>query len=99
MSDPQIPPLPANGTPHIHRHGIKGLSARSKDQQQRFARDIEWKVLGPMPVNAFLDEFFPNSPDSEMKLRELGIKSDEIDFASVPDSPSKRERCKMVLSA
>ena len=41
-----------------------------------------------MPVNAFLDEFFPNPPNSGMGLGELETKFDEINFASVPDSPS-----------
>jgi len=41
-----------------------------------------------MPVNAFLEEFFPNPPDSEMGFGELGIKFNEINFGSVPDSPS-----------
>ena len=96
MSDPRTPPIrsppSAGGTPRIHRHGAHGLSARSKDQQQRFARDIEWKVLGPMPVDAFLEEFFPNPPDPEVEFLRLGIDSDEINFASVPNSPSNEEQ-------
>jgi hypothetical protein len=98
MSDPQTPPsqppLPAKGAPPIHRHGISGLPARSKDQQQRFAHDIERKVLGPMPVKTFLNEFFPD-PDS----LDLGDLDNEINFASVPDSPSnEREMYKGLVS-
>lgn len=57
---------------------------RSKDQQQRFAHDIEWKVVGPMPIHAFLDEFFPDPPNFEAEF-------DAIKFDSVPDSPGKEE--------
>ena len=95
MSDPKTPPSqppPPTGTsPRFHRHSVDGLSARSKDQQQRFAHDIEWKVLGPMPTDAFLDEFFPNPPDLEVEFKELGIEPTEINFASVPDSPKNEE--------
>ena len=37
-----------------------------------------------MPVDEFLDEFFPNPP-------ELDINCDEISFASIPDSPAREE--------
>ena len=67
---------------------------RSKDQQRRFAHDIEWNVLGPMPTAMFLDKFFPVTPDTEdmetgFNLR--GIKLDEISFNSVPDAPEREE--------
>ena len=44
-----------------------------------------------MPTQEFLDEFFPNPPNPEIEFPLFGINSDEIDFASIPDSPSKEE--------
>lgn len=94
MSDPKTPPsqpLATKGTPRIHRHGVSGLSARSKDQQQRFAHDIEWKVVGPMPTRLFIDELFPDPSDRESQLKVRGIDLSEISFASIPDSPGKED--------
>ena len=91
---PPRPPSPAKTTPRIHRHGVDGLSVRSKDQQQRFAYDIERNVLGPMPTAMFLDKFFPITPnmeDTETAFKVRGIKPDEIGFASVPDAPEREE--------
>ena len=90
MSGPTTPP-PTGTSPRYHRHSVDGLSARSKDQQQRFAHDIEWKVLGPMPTGLFLNEFFPGPPDPEVGFKEFGIDPTEINFASVPDSPKNEE--------
>ena len=62
--------------------------------QRRFAHDIEWKVLGPMPVEEFIDEFFPlppNSPDINTQLRNAGVDYNDIDFTSIPESPGKEE--------
>lgn len=90
--DLKTPPLrsPATeGIPRIHRHGVSGLSARSKDQQQRFVHDIECKVVGPMPTQFFIDEILPNPPNRELELKEYGIDLCEINFPSVPDSPGK----------
>jgi len=72
-------------------HSVDGLFANSKDQQQRYAHEIEWKVVGPMPTDEFLDEFFPNPPDLETGFGELRVNRDEIRFASVPNSPVKKE--------
>ena len=95
MNDSENPPprspSPVGTTPRIHRHGVNGLSVRSKDQQQRFAYDIEWKIVGPMPTAMFLDKFFPNTPDPGIESEKLRIKLDEIKFASVPDSPNREE--------
>jgi hypothetical protein len=95
MSDrktpPPQPPPTTGGIPHIHRHSVDGLSARSKDQQQWFAHDIEWKVIGPMPTQMFLDKYFPDPPDSEIEFKRYGINAEEIKFTSVPDSPGKEE--------
>lgn len=44
-----------------------------------------------MPVDTFLEEFFPNPSDPEVEFLRLGIDSDEINFASVPNSPSNEE--------
>ena len=95
MSGPKTPPLqpppPAGGSPRIHRHGVDGLSARSKDQQRGFAHDIEWKVVGPMPTRTFLDEFLPKHLDLEVEFNQNRFDPNEIKFASVPDSPAKEE--------
>jgi hypothetical protein len=66
------------------------LSDRSRHQQERFAHGIEWKVVGPMPVDEFLDEFFPCSDpmDLDQGLRGEGIAHGKINFDSVPDSPN-----------
>lgn len=42
-------------------------------------------------MGEFLDEFFPNPPDLETGFKELKINYDKIRFASVPDSPVKKE--------
>ena len=63
----------------------KGLSARGdgsgkwkrRDGQEWLAREIEPNILGPMPVQEFLDEFFPNSPNStgiDQELKQEGIE-------------------------
>jgi len=59
--------------------------------QQRYVQDIEWKVIGPMPTDEFLDEFLPNPPDLETGFKELKINYNEILFASIPNSPAKKE--------
>lgn len=43
-----------------------------------------------MPVDEFLDEFFPcsDSMDLEQELKGEGIAHDKINFDSVPDSPN-----------
>ena len=92
MSGPKTPPIESRPTtPRIHRHGANGMPARSKDPQQRYAHDMEWNVVGPMPTDEFLDEFFPNSPDLEINSKTLGIDYDNICFVSVPDTPAKEE--------
>jgi hypothetical protein len=84
---------PPQETPRSYRRGIFDLSDRSRHQQERFAHDIEWKVVGPMPVDEFLDEFFPNSPNSttEIELRAEGVECDDVTFDSVPDEPKREE--------
>lgn len=93
MSSLTVPPPhpPPEGTPRTYRHGIAGLSDRSRDQQKRFAHDIEWKVVGPMPVEDFLNEFFPcsGSMDLDQEFEEEGIAYKDINFDSVPDSPDR----------
>lgn len=95
MSGPKTTPIrPRPATSRIHRHGVNGLSARSKDQQRQDARGIEWNVVGPMPTDQFLDEFFSSPPDLEMESKVLGIDYNEVwlrGFASVPDSPASEE--------
>ena len=95
MSGPEALPVKSPPTTQrIHRHGVDGLSACSKDQQQRYAHDIQWNVIGPMPTHEFLDEFFPKSPESpdlEAELKQHQIDYDKTWFASVPDMPAKEE--------
>ena len=65
-----------------------------ENQQQRFTYHIQWKVLGPMPVKEFLDEFFPRPSDSsdvKTLLENAGVDYRGINFASVPDSPKVEE--------
>ena len=59
--------------------------------RQQYTHDIERKVIGPMPTDELLDEFFPNTPDFETGFKELKIKYDKIRFASIPSSPVKKE--------
>lgn len=44
-----------------------------------------------MSTDDFLDEIFPNPPDLRTGFKELKINYDEIRFASVPNSPAKKE--------
>jgi len=95
MSDPNTTPIQPR-----HRHGVDGLSVRSKDQQLRYAHDIEWNVVGPIPVDEFLEEFFPN-PDLETESGLRGIDYNKIrseSFASVPDSPAREEMYEPLVS-
>ena len=92
MNSPEAPSVqPRPTTPHIHQHGVAGLSNRSKDQQWQHAHDVEWKVVAPMPTDQFLDKFFPSPPDLEVESKTLGFDYDDICFASVPDSPAREE--------
>ena len=47
---------------HAYPQGISGPSQRSKARRERLTREVEPKVLGPMPVQGFLGEFFPTNP-------------------------------------
>lgn len=60
-------------------------------ERRRFAHDIEWKVVGPMPVEEFLDEFSPISLGSEREPGDQGVEWDKINFESVPDSSDGEE--------
>ncbi|KAF9650769.1 hypothetical protein BDM02DRAFT_3259485 [Thelephora ganbajun] len=92
MSEPNTPPQPpSQGTQRIYRYSVDGLSERSKDQQERFAHDIEWKVVGPMPTKTFLEEFLPLSCDPGTDSQEFQFNPNMIDFASVPDLPYREE--------
>ena len=77
---PQNPPI-THSTPHIHQHNAGGLSGVADEQSLRFARDIQWKVVGPMPPDTFLDEFLPCSSKVPR------FKS--VTFSAVPDDPTK----------
>lgn len=52
-------PTITHSTLRIHRHNLDGLSDIAKEQNQRSTRDIEWKVVGPMPPDTFLERFLP----------------------------------------
>ncbi|KAF9650773.1 hypothetical protein BDM02DRAFT_1251659 [Thelephora ganbajun] len=82
MSDPNTSPQPplSQESPPIYRYRAKPF----KDQQERFAYDIERKVLGPMPTEELLKEFFPLSCDLQIDFRKYRSNPHEIDFASVP---------------
>ena len=68
-------------SPRIPRYNVDGLSDKASDQAQRFARDIEWKVVGPTPPDLFLKEFFPQ----RTRTPQFG----DVTFSGVPNKPSK----------
>ena len=55
-----------------------------------------------MPVQEFLDEFFPNSPNStgiDQELKQEGVEYSKIDFDSIPHAPNSEERvCRGLVS-
>lgn len=67
--------------PHFHRRNVEDPSDIAADQDQRFARDIEREVVGPMPVDHFLGTFL--SPRTRIR----GLES--VTFSGVPDRPDK----------
>ena len=73
-------PLDALSTSCLPQYNIEDLSEIVTDQDRCFALDIEWKVVGPMPVDAFLDKFLP-CRDRVPKLR-------GVNFSGVPDKPT-----------
>ncbi|KAF9650767.1 hypothetical protein BDM02DRAFT_3185083, partial [Thelephora ganbajun] len=89
MSDPNAPPRPplSQGSSPIYRYRAEP----SKDQQERFTYDIEQKVLGLMPTGEFLQEFFPLPCDLQTDFQEYRFNPDEVNFASIPDSPDSEE--------
>jgi len=58
-----------------------GLSGIAHGQDQRFTHGIEGKVIGPMPVNLFLETFLPDQ-------RRTPLPND-VKFSKVPSNPSK----------
>ena len=82
-ASPTRPPAPTitPSSPRIHRHNVDGLSDIAKEQDQRFARDIEWKVVGPMPPELFLEQFLP--------YRTRIPQFDDVTFSNIPDKPRK----------
>jgi hypothetical protein len=66
-------------TPRIHRHNVSGLSDVDTHQDQRFARDFE--VVGPMPVNLFLETFLP--------YRTRIPQFEDVSFSGIPDEPDR----------
>ena len=81
-------------TPHAYLRVIPDPSQRPKARQEWLAREIEPNILGPMPVQEFLDEFFPNSPNStgiDQELKQEGIEYKKIDFDSIPHAPNSEE--------
>jgi hypothetical protein len=80
---PAQPPTLASipSTPRILRHNAEGLSDVAEEQNRRFARDIEWKVVGLMPVTTFLNTFLPSGP--------LPQHIAKMTFSKVPSEPGK----------
>jgi len=75
-----LSPLPiTQSSSRISRDNVDDLSDVANDQDQRFARDIEWKVVGPMPVDLFLKTFLPHRIP----------RIDGVTFSKVPDKPGK----------
>ena len=74
---PLAPPATFSSPPH--RHDIDGLADIARDQHQRFARDIEQEVVGPMPPKLFLETFLP------YRTRVPTFK--DVTFSRVPDKP------------
>jgi hypothetical protein len=66
-------------TPRIHRHNVGGIFDVDTHQDQRFARDIE--VVGPMPVNLFLETFLP--------YRTRIPQVEDVSFSGIPDEPDR----------
>ena len=76
MTPPATPP-----TPRIHRHEVDSSSDTSSDKDVRFAREIEQKVVGPMPPRLFLETFLPR--------RTRVPKFGDVTFSGVPDEPDR----------
>ena len=84
--------LPAtHSTPRIHQHNVNGLSDIASERNQRFARDIERKVVGPMPVNDFLTKF--------LGRRTRVPRFDEVTFSGVPEEPDKESAIYVPLAS
>jgi hypothetical protein len=72
---------PQASHPHFHRHNVEDLFDVAADQDQRFARDIEWKVVGPMPVDVFLESFLSH--------RTRIPRFEDVTFSGIPDEPDR----------
>ena len=82
QTSPVKPPTPVTQSkPRVHRHNVNGLSDTARDKYQRFARNIERKVVGPMPVDLFLEIFLP--------CRTRIPRFAGVMFSGVPDGPDK----------
>ena len=71
-----------------------GVQHLSESEQRRFAHCIERKVVGPMPVDDFLDTFFPLSPSSsntKTQPKNADVDDSKIEFTSIPKSPKREE--------
>ena len=82
-TSPVRPPAPPiiRPMPHIHRHDVDGLFDNAKDEGLRFARDIEQKIVGPMPADLFLETFFPH--------RTRVPHFEDVTFSGIPDKPDR----------
>jgi len=76
------PPSVTQSSPRVYRHNVDGLSDIADHQERRFARDIERKVVGPMPVDLFLETFFPHPTEDIPPLK-------DVNFTEVPGDPHK----------
>ena len=68
-------------TPSIHRHNVHNLSDIAHNQDQRFARDIESKIVGPMSMKLFLEIFLPCGTRIPLL--------NDAKFSKVPDRPDR----------
>ena len=83
-TSPERPPSPPikPSSPRVYRYNVDGLSDLAQEQNQCFARDIEWKVVGPMPVDLFLEKFLPHTTKDIPPF-------EDVKFSGVPDTPRK----------
>lgn len=74
-----LPTIPSS--PRFYRRHVDRLSDLASQQNDRFALDIEWKVVGLMPPNLFLETFLP-------RRTRVPLFSD-VTFSGVPCKPSR----------
>lgn len=66
---------------HTHRHDVDDRSDNAKDEGRCFARDIERKIVGPMPADLFLETFFPHQTRAP--------RFEDVTFSGASDKPGR----------